>query len=136
MLRWPDSWARRHWAGHGKEWAAIFLALVRHQMGTVAAERLRQSFVGAPVGASVAHKVRHRWSLPQPTKTVVTKTQVAAKQKALAARPVDAANLRVAARTIRRLATQGQFGPAGRKPRIHALETARHLERLANEGTG
>ena len=109
-------------AWHGPEFRSVFLALVRHELGAEAAERLRQQFV--------AHKLKYKAAAvpkPRPDKVVTQVKEKVIRQRE-AARPVSRYDRQDAARLIRRLAAQGHFGPAGRKPRIHALATARALE--------
>lgn len=77
------------------------------------------------------HKVRYNnAAVPKPDPNrVVTKAQTAARKRAAAAKPVGRMQRADAADVIRRLAKQGHFGPSGSKPRRHALDTARALEK-------
>jgi putative metallohydrolase (TIGR04338 family) len=108
-------------AWHGPEFTATLLTLVRYRMGEDAYKTLR---------ATMRHRRVRVGAMPKPSRTVVTQAERAAKRRAVAARPVTAAEAAQAAAVLRRAATSGVFGPSGRKPRTHALETARALEAL------
>ncbi len=110
-------------AAHGKEWVACYLLLVRYVMGNEHHKALRAAMVARniPVQAGVR-------ALPLAgTFHVETKAAYVAQVRARTNRPVTPSELEQAADIIRRAVKQGHFGPAGRKPRLHALETARGL---------
>lgn len=112
------------YAAHGPEFAGVNLWLVRTVMGAEAGKAL--------VAAHRKHRVRRNTKgIPAPTRPIVTEQQRRERQRKVAAAPVRQADREAAAKTIRRLVTQGHFGPAGRKPRDHALATARALEQDA-----
>jgi putative metallohydrolase (TIGR04338 family) len=129
-------------AAHGPEFAGIFLTLVRYQCGAGAAKDLRAAL----------KKSRVRYSMikvPQPnTKRVTPRTTIVSKQKQAAARAqqrdreerlaaaarqerqdLGSIGRKEAARVLRANVKSGVFGPAGSKPRTHALATARLLEK-------
>lgn len=111
----------RKYAAHGPEFAGVLMTLVRHRVGAPAAQSLRESFRDKRVRMNLK-------AVPDAgSKTVVTKTAVAAKTRAAATKPPTAIELAQAADVIRRAAKNGAFGPSGRKPREHALATARML---------
>lgn len=115
-------------ASHGPEYAGVLLTLVGHKMGADARRALRESMREHGVKVSLS-------AVPKPTRDV-TPTSVVRRRLAAASKlPVEPMNASAAAATIRRAVKAGQFGPSGRKPRAHALETARRLERLA-QGQG
>ena len=109
-------------ASHGPEFVGVYRFLVRTVLGPDAAKAL--------ITAQRKHKVRsNNRSVPAPTRPVTTQSQERKVARARAARPVPRADKAAAAAAIRRLVKQGYFGPSGRKPRTHALETARALEK-------
>lgn len=111
----------RNDAPHGREFCGVFLTLVQFEMGEEARTKLSDSFR--------AHRVR--WTskaVPAPTRTVVTKAARQAKKVEALTAPPTRRELEQAADVIRRAVRNGTFGPAGRKPRAHALETARLLK--------
>lgn len=107
---------------HGPEFAGVLLFLVKNVMGLDAWEKLRKSFK--------EHRVRFNNKCIPPAKSysVRTKTQVAAAARARSNRPVSLSEIVAATDVLRRAARQGAFGETGRKPRTHALSTARALE--------
>jgi putative metallohydrolase (TIGR04338 family) len=120
--------ASRH-AAHGPEFAAVFLTLVDNHMGRHIGTALRKSFA--------AKKVKYRTGMalvPKPgTRTVITKTERVEKAKEkdakLQAERTNYGRTTHAASTIRAHVQAGLFGPPGSKPRVHALATARLLEK-------
>lgn len=110
------------YSSHGAEYAGLFLALVRLQMGQEMAQKLKESFK--------AHKVRHNnKAIPTPKpERVETKAAARAKQTARKNRPLGRYEVDDSVEVIRRAIRLGVFGPAGRKARAHALEVARLLE--------
>lgn len=119
----------RHHAAHGPEFAAVFITLVDNHMGRHIGTALRKSFT--------ANRVKYRngmAAVPKPgTKAVVTKTQRVAAAKVKDDRTqqerTNYGRTTHAASTIRAHVAAGLFGPAGSKPRAHALATARILEK-------
>jgi hypothetical protein len=111
-----------HYAAHGPEFAGVFLFLVRQVMGAEAGAKLLESYRTKP-------RVRYNFNaVPKAgSRTVVTKTQREAAARAQRNRPVFPVDRRHAADIIQRAVKMNVFGPAGRKPRAHALETARQL---------
>lgn len=110
-------------AAHGAEFAGTYLFLIRTALGKEAGDRLLISYK--------AHRVRHSMKgVPEPRK-VPTLAAKAERVRVARQRPVSAVEAREAAASIRRAVAQGLLGPSGRKPRLHALETARALERCA-----
>lgn len=117
------------YAPHGPEFAATYLTLVENRCGKDAAAALREAYK--------ANRVKYRNGLavvPKAgTEVAVTKTiiqrferrQAAAKQVVL----TGATHRLEAAAVIRAAVKAGRFGPSGRKPRTHALEVARLLEK-------
>jgi hypothetical protein len=117
------------YAAHGPEFAAVLLTLVDRFGRPGDGRTLRAAFAAGHV------KYRNGFAdaVPKPgTHLVTTKTEraaaVTARRKAQVARPVSQSERVEAAAILRRLVAQGEFGPAGRKPRAHALEVARKLE--------
>jgi putative metallohydrolase (TIGR04338 family) len=110
------------YAWHGPEFAGLLLSLVHHVLGQEAAAKLRASFK--------AHRVRTNLkALPSsPRYTVVPKAVVQAKARQRAATPLTSTETTQVAALLRRAAKAGQLGTADRKPRQHALATARLLE--------
>lgn len=116
------------YASHGEEFCAHLVTLVDNHLGGEAGRRLRAAFK--------AHRVRYRngfAAVPGAGSTrVVTSAEKAQRQKAAASRISRELTSRErrqhAADVIRAAVAAGSFGPPGRKPRIHALETARRLE--------
>lgn len=115
----------RTYAWHGPEFAGLFLSLVHHVMGAESASKLRESFK--------ANRVRYNLkAIPSsPRFEVVPKAVVAAKRRATETRPLSTDERATVAALLRRAAKAGQLGAADRKPRIHALATARALESLS-----
>lgn len=112
-------------AGHGAEWVACYLLLVKQVMGQATWQALRASFVANKVPVATGVK-----ALPKPGKyRVVPQAVEKAKKRALVTRPLTEPERAQAARLIRRGVTQGLYGPSGSKPRTHALATARVLEK-------
>jgi len=115
-------------APHGREFAAAYLCLVRHMMGAESAKALRDSMRHYRVRVAAAPK-------PVAGKAVTTRSEAAAKAAARNRREEERrieartslASRTNAAETIRLLVKAGHFGPAGSKPRAHALATARAL---------
>lgn len=116
-------------AWHGPEFAGILLTLVRYQMGAEHARELRESFRAGRVRATMK-------DVPKAgTRPVVTVAKQAAKRRTRdEAGPLDKLGLtdatqrKAAAAVIRKQVKAGLFGPAGSKPRRHALDTARALD--------
>lgn len=110
------------YAFHGPEYAGVFLFLVENVLGKKQADALRAAFKEG--------RVRHnRKAVPAAgTHRVATQAQKQAARKEKESRPLTRQERRVAAEVIRRAAKQGIFGDAGRKPRVHALATARLLD--------
>lgn len=119
-------------AGHGPEYAGVYLFLIKTLVGADAAKALREAFRQGKV--RVSNK-----AVPQPTKSVVTSAERAkkateAKRRAKAEqtlREIYSTRYDVRAEMVRRLRDQikhGIFGPAGSSARKAALATARHLE--------
>jgi hypothetical protein len=108
-------------AGHGKEWAGIYLALLDRFVSSVDADKLRSAFV--------ASRIPHRYAV-KPSRPVETKAAKQAQQRIrdaamladLLRRGPDAADI------IRAHARAGRFGPAGSKSRRAAFDVARTLE--------
>jgi putative metallohydrolase (TIGR04338 family) len=112
---------RRAYAWHGPEFAGLFLGLVHHVLGAEAAAQLRESFRD--------NKVRYNLkTVRTPRYEVPTQAAVAARKREVDNRALSADELANVAKLIRRAARAGQLGSADRKPRIHALATARLLE--------
>lgn len=112
-------------ASHGPLFAAVYLDLVQMRCGAAAAKALREAYS--------TNRVKYRPAvslLPRPDRPVVTRDALAAKRKAREARPVSRHEAGEVAALLRRAVTAGQFGPSGRKPREHALATARLLEKI------
>lgn len=114
------------YAPHGPEFAGVLLTLVRHQMGAEHAKDLRESFRKHRVRATTK-------AVPAPRRQVVpvAEQQAAAKREAArhgASHLSPRAQRTAAAAIIRGEVKAGLFGPAGSKPRTHALATARALE--------
>lgn len=114
------------YAGHGPEYAAIYLTLVEHHLGTAAARHLREMFR--------KHRVNYRAGLenvPKPgSKPVVTQKVVAERRKAREAVPVSSQEASSAAQIVRRAVKHGLLGGTGTKQRSYALAIARQLEGL------
>lgn len=110
------------YAPHGPEYVGVWLFLLKTVEGKDMYDKARALLK--------QHRVRYNMkAVPKAgTRTVVTKTERAAAARARKTRPVTAAERREAAAIIRRAVTNGHFGAAGRKPRAHALATARGLE--------
>lgn len=114
------------YAAHGPEYAGVYLTLVRGAVGVAAGRSLRESYREKRVRMNMA-------AVPAAgSRVVVTKTERAAKEKAAAQRPVTREEAARAAEVLRRAARTGVFGPGSRKPRVHALATARLLEAAVN----
>lgn len=109
------------YADHGPEFAGVLLALIRQFMGPEAAASLRESFRGHRVKSNTA-------AVPSPRYRVESRTAREKAVRAVAARPPSPMRASEAAEAIRKAARNGWFGPAGSKPRQHALATARALE--------
>jgi putative metallohydrolase (TIGR04338 family) len=111
-------------ASHGREFAAIELALVTQFIGEDAGKALRAAFV--------EKRVKHRWAVkvkhPVASKSAQAERERKQRERDLAALITDE-RLRYAAKIIRAAAEVGKLGPSGRKPRQHALDTARLLEK-------
>lgn len=116
------------YAGHGPEYAAIYLTLVEHHLGTAPASNLRTMFR--------QHRVSYRAGLenvPKPgSRPVVTKKVVAERRKVREAVPVSKQEASSAAQIVRRAVKHGLLGGTGTKQRSYALTIARQLEGLAN----
>lgn len=115
-----------HHAWHGPEFAGVLLFLVRTVLGKDAGDALRTAYR--------EHRVRYTMSdVPKAGRhTVVTKTQRAKRDRETqAARQATALRYhrQDAVAAIRAAVAAGEFGPAGCKPRVHALATARLLEK-------
>lgn len=108
-------------AGHGKEFAGVYLFLVRTVLGQTAYDNLLAQFRERRVRRTNA-------AIPAPTKRVVTKAAKAAKRREAETRPVHPREAREAASVIRRAVKNGLYGPTGSKTRTYALSTARALE--------
>lgn len=108
-------------ASHGKEYAGVYLFLVKTVLGETAYKNLLAQFRERRV-------TRTNSAIPAPTRPVVTKAVKAAKRREADTRPVHAREAREAASVIRRAVRNGLYGPSGCKPRAHALATARMLE--------
>jgi putative metallohydrolase (TIGR04338 family) len=112
---------RRAYAWHGPEFAGLLLTLVHHVMGAESATKLRESFR--------VNRVRYNLkTVRTPRFEVPTQAAVAARKREVDNRALSADELANVAKLIRRAARAGQLGSADRKPRIHALATARLLE--------
>lgn len=111
------------YAWHGPEYAGVYLMLVKHVIGDEAYDALRASFKANHVRYTLVAVVKARYELE-------TRTEQAAAERAAKTRPPSAYELAEAAEVIRRAARTGRFGTPERKPRIHALATARLLEKL------
>lgn len=107
---------------HGPEFAGVYLYLVRTVIGDDAGKAI--------LAAYREHRVRRNTKgIPKPrAERVVTKTRQAERARVARSKPLTRDERASAARTIRRAVAAGTFGPAGRKPRTHALATARALE--------
>lgn len=121
-----------HVASHGPEFAGIYLFLVKTFIGAPAAVALRQSFVERKVR-------RSNVAIPDPTGTVVTKTERAKQATEAKRRKATEQTIREMTRcnednrlstagALRAQIKHGVFGPAGSTARKHALAAARHLE--------
>jgi putative metallohydrolase (TIGR04338 family) len=116
-------------APHGPEFAAAYVALVKHMMGAESAKALRASMRQYRVRVAAAPK-------PDTSRRIVTRTETRAKAARKAALPTamamlsDGAQRKCAAAVIRAQAKAGLFGPSGAKTRTQALATARTLERM------
>lgn len=110
-------------AHHGPEFAATFLLLVRHEFGAETANRLRAEYV--------KRRVRHQWSEVRREARYEVPTQAEEREKraAKAKVPPSLRERQEAAEVLREAVSAGHFGPAGSKPRTHALATARALEK-------
>lgn len=107
-------------AWHGPEFCGLYLALVEHFVSRDARGRLRANMREQRVRVS-------NTAIPKPRPT----TPLAHRQRAAAAarrQPLTTAERRHTAELLRRAAAAGQLGPAGRKPREHALAVARQLD--------
>jgi hypothetical protein len=109
------------YAPHGPEFAGVYLFLVRTVIGADAGKALLKHQRKQRVRRSTA-------AIPEPSRTVVTKTERVQRERTAASRPGTPDERRAAAALIRREVKAGRFGPPGRKPRTHALATARALE--------
>jgi hypothetical protein len=109
-------------AAHGPEFAGIYLTLVRLRVGEIAGRGLRDSYRDKRVRFTLS-------AVPAPTRPLRSKAAEEARVRAARTRPPARAEILAAADVIRRAARNGIFGPGGRKPREHALDTARLLER-------
>jgi putative metallohydrolase (TIGR04338 family) len=111
-------------ASHGPEFAAAFLLLVTRFMGKDTGDALRASYR--------EHGVAYRTGyakLNQPgTYPVQSQAEQRERKRAASVRPVLDGEAEHAAKILRRAIAAGMFGPAGRKPRIHAATVARTLE--------
>ncbi len=110
------------YAPHGPEFAGVYLFLVRTVIGADAGKVLLKHQRAQRVRRSTA-------GIPEPTRPVLTKTHRTKLERAVATRPGTPDERRAAAALIRREVKAGRFGPAGCKPRVHALATARALEK-------
>lgn len=109
------------YASHGPEFAGVYLFLVRTVIGAEAGKVL--------LTEQRNHRVRRNTAaIPDPTRTVITKAERVQRNRVAASQPATAHDRRLAAAIIRREVKAGRFGPSGRKPRTHALNTARALE--------
>jgi hypothetical protein len=112
-------------AWHGPEYAGVYLTLVEHALGEEARWKLSDSFR--------KHKVR--WTLshvpkPDDARLKTVRGDIAARAAVVKARQTAKPSRREmaeAAEIIRRAARNNVFGAPGRKPREHALATARLL---------
>lgn len=110
------------YASHGPEYVGVWLFLIKTVEG--------REMYDAARALIKKHKVRYNnAAVPAAgTRTVESKAKQAAAKRAAASEPLEP-YLRVkTARLIRRAVAAGQLGPAGSKPRRHALDTARALE--------
>ena len=110
-------------AGHGPEFAGIFLALTEKFVDKPSADLLREAFREKKVRKS-------NREIPSPTKPYVSPTTIVREQRKAAAMPPRPAESQEAANVLRRAIKNGHFGAAGSKQRAHALTVARGLETL------
>ena len=111
------TWRHDEWAPHGPEFAGVYLFLIRTVIGDDAAKVLLAQYRKCKVR-------RNTRGIPKAgTHAVVTVRNV----KRSPVRPLSHQR-KEAADIIRQAARAGEFGPAGRKPRAHALATARILD--------
>lgn len=114
-------------AAHGREFCAIYVALVTRFLGAETGRKLRASYR--------EHGVRFRSPGVVPTAgqyAVVTQTQRKAAAKAKTTKPLTPLEQAEAARLLRRAVASGMFGEPGRKPRVHAQTIARTLEKAGS----
>lgn len=113
-------------AGHGPEYAAVYLFLVNNHFGEESARLLRTSFA--------AHKVSYRTGAkvipPAGSRPVVTKQQEQERKRVEANRPVSPREAQQVADTLRRMARLGHLGESGGKLRTYALMIARKVDEL------
>lgn len=111
-------------AGHGSEFCAVLLYLVKQVAGAAEAAKLRASFI--------EHRVKHRaaGAVPAPRYTVVTQAEQREDRRRRGTRFVSSMEAESAAATVRQLVKQGTFGAAGSKQRAAALAVARRLAAL------
>lgn len=109
-------------APHGPEFCGIYLALVGHFMGADTKRRLREAMRTERVRVKTSAVPRARY---------VVKPAAEVRQRAAAAkrRPLTASERGDLVSLLRQATAAGAFGPSGRKPRAHALELARMLEK-------
>lgn len=130
------------YAAHGPEFAGVLLTLVKFQMGKPHADALRDAFrsngvrytladvpaPARPVGPSLAQRQAAERRAAKAAET--REKAVRGREQAEATRRLTgSAKRQESAASIRLLAKEGFFGPAGSKPRVHALATARLLEK-------
>lgn len=111
------------YAGHGPEYAALYLFLVHQHLGADASASLRESFR--------KHGVKYREgvpSLPPPKKPVVTQKQVKEQKRKDSSRPLSKMEAQSTASCLRRGVKAGLFGASGTKQRTYALLISRTLE--------
>lgn len=113
------------YAPHGPEFAGVMMHLVKSVLGKDAATLLRAAYRDKRVRSNTK-------AVPKP-KAVPTKAAVAAKAAAAKRRPPSPTELREAAEVIRQAAKAGLLGESARKPRVHALATARLLDKTAED---
>jgi len=113
------------YAPHGPEFRGVYLHLVGSHIGRPAAKALRAEFKARRLTVSLKAV-----PAPQDVPSLAEEAaERAAYRRAAAALPVTSREALQAASVLRRAATEGLFGTVGRKPRDHALATARAIDR-------
>lgn len=127
------------YAPHGPEFAGVYLFLVQTVLGPEKAATLRQAFKeervrtnrkGIPAVRSVVPPAQEPARKAAARERVKREKAQIAAAKAMTKAPLTWAERKQTAALLRRAATSGLFGPSTAKPRVHALATARALEKI------